>query len=278
MKKKVKKEDYRRYGLEVPFYQNGVFYTFIFLLILAIDAVTLFNSIDLCFSNNSQIMSYIVTGSVCLVIDIIPLIIVDVLHITAKGRKIIPWIGMGVIFTVIAFLIFQRVISSDAMFTVEEVTSKYDTSFSTKAEPYQVVMSIIVGIIPVATSVFGVVYTIRRNSLKKRMSLIENKIELENLLSAKEELEKSADLYDILKEDEQLFENMRLTINDLYKQMLSDKNDIIALSLGDPESISYISALEYDDLFPINSQPAVSLTKSQPAQISVSMPLTQVSY
>lgn len=274
--KKVKKSDYRRYGLEIPFYQSRIFYFFIFLLILAIDAVTLFNSIDLCFSNNSRIMSYVVTCSVCLVIDIIPLIIVDALCISAKGRKIIPWIAMGIIFSVIAILLCQRILSSDKMFGTETIDSIYKTSFSSKAEPYQKIMNVVVGLIPVATSVFGIVFTIRRNAMQKKMNLVKNKITLENLLSAREELEKAEDLYDILEEDEQLFENSKSKINLLYKKMLAEKNDMLAMSLGDPESISYISEeIECEDLFSVSSKPAVN---SNSIQVSVPMPLTQISY
>lgn len=276
----MKKEDYRRYGLEVPFYQSSAFYLFIFVAILVIDAVMLFNSIDLCFNNNSSVMSYIVTTSVCLVIDIMPLIIVDALHITATGKKILPWCAMGVIFAVIAVLLYQRIISSDTMFA----TSLIDGSdiegmikFSRQAEadgaePYQKVMNLTIGVIPIASTLFGIVFTIRRNIFRRKINLVKNKITLENMMSAKEELEKSDDLYNILEEDEQLFENMKERINSLYKQMISDKNDLLALHLGNPESISYISELEYDDLF------FDSVSQKQPIQVSVSMPLTQISY
>lgn len=272
----MKRKDYRRYGLEIPFYQSGAFYLLIFVAILVIDAITLFNSIDLCFNNNSAVMSYIVTSSVCLVIDIMPLIIVDALHITATGKKILPWCAMGVIFAVISVLLYQRIISSEAMFgTVSIDSSTVINASGTKshgAELYQKIMNTVVGLIPVATTLFGIVFTIRRNSFNKKINLVKNKVTLENMLSAKEELEKSEDLYDILEEDEQLYENMKDRIDSIYKQMLSDKNDLLALSLGDPESISYISDLEYEDLF------SASAPQKQSIQVSVSMPLTQISY
>lgn len=273
-KMKFSKDDYRRYNVDVPFYQSRFVYALFFAIILVIDAVMLYNNIDLAFSNISKRMGYITTVSACIIIDIIPLVLCDALKLAPKGKRALPWIAVIMIGIAILLLLFQRLLSSDTMFAADTIDSSLLASGEedTGAKPYQIAINAFLGIAPLITTIFGLVYTFRRNRIKKHMRLAKNKIELDVLISQKCELEGSEG---IIVNDEEMYTVECDRIEKLRQIMFIEKNDMLAKALKDPRAISYISSINNTSntkvLSSSGSAPTVSSAVSQ-------IPLTQAGY
>lgn len=271
---KFSKDDYRRYNVDVPFYQSRFVYALFFAIILVIDAVMLYNNIDLAFSNISKRMGYITTVSACIIIDIIPLVLCDALKLAPKGKRALPWIAVIMIGIAILLLLFQRLLSSDTMFAADTIDSSLLASGEedTGAKPYQIAINAFLGIAPLITTIFGLVYTFRRNRIKKHMRLAKNKIELDALISQKCELEGSEG---IIVNDEEMYTVECDRIEKLRQIMFIEKNDMLAKALKDPRAISYISSINNTSntkvLSSSGSAPTVSSVVSQ-------IPLTQAGY
>ncbi len=273
-KLRLTKEDYRRYGVTVPFYQSTFAYLIIFAAILVIDAYTLFKNIDLSFPDNAENMSKVITASVCLVIDIVPIVVTDVLRISARGKRALPWIGMGLIACVIGFLMVQRIFSSDEMFAAASINDSLLDTEASHAQPYQVMINILLGVIPLITTIFGIIYTLRRNRIHEEMLLVRNKAELELLMTQKFELEQAQAMnHAAMDEDELLYQSICDQVHKLHQIMLVEKNDSLAKALKDPYAVSRISVLKYGT----NRTPS-SQTTAVSGSAPIPIPLAQVSY
>lgn len=276
-KMKFSKDDYRRYNVDVPFYQSRFVYALFFALILVIDAVMLYNNIDLAFSNISKRMGYITTVSACIIIDIIPLVLCDALKLAPKGKRALPWIAVIMIGVAILLLLFQRILSSDTMFSSDTIDSSLLSSGEedTGAKPYQIAINVFLGIAPLITTIFGLVYTFRRNRIKKHMRLAANKIELDALIIQKCELEGSEGINNAIVNDEAMYSSECNRVEQLRQIMFVEKNDMLAKALKDPRAISRISSLNNTSntkvLLSNGVAPTVSSAVSQ-------IPLTQTGY
>jgi len=276
-KMRFSKDDYRRYNVDVPFYQSPFVYALFFALILVIDAIMLYNNIDLAFSNISKRMGYITTVSACIIIDIIPLVVCDALKLSPKGKRALPWIAVIMIGIAILLLLFQRILSSDTMFSSDTIDSSL-LSFGeedTGAKPYQIAINVFLGIAPLITTIFGLVYTFRRNRIKKHMRLAANKIELDALIIQKCELEGSEGINNAIVNDEAMYSSECNRVEQLRQIMFVEKNDMLAKALKDPRAISRISSLNNTSntkvLLSNGVAPTVSSAVSQ-------IPLTQTGY
>lgn len=276
-KMRFSKDDYRRYNVDVPFYQSPFVYALFFALILVIDAIMLYNNIDLAFSNISKRMGYITTVSACIIIDIIPLVVCDALKLSPKGKRALPWIAVIMIGIAILLLLFQRILSSDTMFSSDTIDSSLLSSGEedTGAKPYQIAINVFLGIAPLITTIFGLVYTFRRNRIKKHMRLAANKIELDALIIQKCELEGSEGINNAIVNDEAMYSSECNRVEQLRQIMFVEKNDMLAKALKDPRAISRISSLNNTSntkvLLSNGVAPTVSSAVSQ-------IPLTQTGY
>lgn len=277
-KMRFSKDDYRRYNVDVPFYQSPFVYALFFALILVIDAIMLYNNIDLAFSNISKRMGYITTVSACIIIDIIPLVVCDALKLSPKGKRALPWIAVIMIGIAILLLLFQRILSSDTMFSSDTIDSSLLSSGEedTGAKPYQIAINVFLGIAPLITTIFGLIYTFRRNRIRKYMRLAENKIELDTLINQKCEIESSDGLNKAIATDEVMYSLECDRVEQLRQVMLIEKNDMLAKALKDPRAISRISSLNNTasntKVVPLNAAvPAISSAVNQ-------IPLTQAGY
>ena len=276
-KMRFSKDDYRRYNVDVPFYQSPFVYALFFALILVIDAIMLYNNIDLAFSNISKRMGYITTVSACIIIDIIPLVVCDALKLSSKGKRALPWIAVIMIGIAILLLLFQRILSSDTMFSSDTIDSSLLSSGEedTGAKPYQIAINVFLGIAPLITTIFGLVYTFRRNRIKKHMRLAANKIELDALIIQKCELEGSEGINNAIVNDEAMYSSECNRVEQLRQIMFVEKNDMLAKALKDPRAISRISSLNNTSntkvLLSNGVAPTVSSAVSQ-------IPLTQTGY
>lgn len=274
-KMKFSKDDYRRYNVDVPFYQSSFVYIIFFALILIIDAVMLYNNIDLSFSNISKRMGYITTVSACIIVDIIPLVVCDALKLSPKVKKVLPCISIITIGSAILLLLFQRILSSDAMFAADTIDSSLLASGEedTGAKPYQIAINAFLGIAPLITTLFGLVYTFRRNRIKKRMKIAENKMELDALIAQKYELEGSESMNNAVVNDEALYSAECDKVEQLRKIMFIEKNDMLAKALKDPRATSIISSLNNTSSTAVQPLAAVASSAA-----SSQIPLVQTAY
>ena len=74
-----KDELYQRYGIRKLLYLNPFIYAVLIMVIFAIDFLTSKLFFDLMFSDTDEYMNLLVTASVCVVIDVVPIVLSDVL-------------------------------------------------------------------------------------------------------------------------------------------------------------------------------------------------------
>jgi hypothetical protein len=171
-----KDELYQRYGIRKLLYLNPFIYAVLIMVIFAIDFLTSKLFFDLMFSDTDEYMNLLVTASVCVVIDVVPIVLSDVLaDVTGKvGRRIslsLMLSGFAVVLVSVIILGFIRIQNVDLLFGNDP--DSFVASEQTGA-PFQSFVAVLLTLINIATTIFGILMTLHRAKVQRQIDHAKN--------------------------------------------------------------------------------------------------------
>lgn len=292
-KVKVKGYDLKAYGVKKPI--NGLCFFLIIALISFLDYVTIFNSIDSTFSEQSGYMNHIVTGSIVFVLDILTITISEKLFFSMTSKKALPWVTLAVVLATVVCMIIQRSLSADIIFAPSDDSKSaaeaaaemiknaqgtaQNTSVEFHAKPHQKLINTMLAFLPIATTLFGTNISLKRAITLKQMNVIRNRKEINLLLSQEKELSEYDSNFDEDIDNDEKRDAMKNVCFALVQEMAAEKANKLAEKLGDAESATYIAAHSSIDLDPPQAvpgnSPSTAITQNSS---SVSIPLQQKTF
>ena len=171
-----KDELYQRYGIRKLLYLNPFIYAVLIMVIFAIDFLTSKLFFDLMFSDTDEYMNLLVTASVCVVIDVVPIVLSDVLaDVTGKvGRRIslsLMLSGFAVVLVSVIILGFIRIQNVDLLFGNDP--DSFVASEQTGA-PFQSFVAVLLTLINISTTIFGILMTLHRAKVQRQIDHAKN--------------------------------------------------------------------------------------------------------
>ncbi len=173
--KLTKRQLYRQYGISPSVYQHPIIYAIIVIGILLIDFCTSKITVDGIFSNSEESINLLVTISICLVLDVIPLGLTRTLTelCVSKRKRMVTAItiaGFAVVLVTILFLGIERCISTSLLFGDEIATNLNSPhTENNDVKPFQIIIVLILTLVNVGTTLFGIIITIERAKLKSQI-------------------------------------------------------------------------------------------------------------
>lgn len=201
--KLTKRQLYRQYGISPSVYQHPIIYAIIVIGILLIDYFTSKITIDGIFSNSEESVNLLVTISICLVLDVIPLGVTRTLtELCVRKRKsvvtAITIAGFSVVLVTILFLGIERCISASLLFG-DDINFNSIKTANNEVQPYQIIIVLILTLVNIGTTLFGILITIERAKVQLQIDHALNCEDLADYKAALIELEQPSQLADNLK-------------------------------------------------------------------------------
>lgn len=205
--KLTKRQLYRQYGISPSVYQHPIIYTFIVIGILLIDYFTSKITIDGIFFNSEESVNLLVTISICLVLDVVPLGVTRSLtELCVRKRKsvvtAITIAGFSVVLVTILFLGIERCVSASLLFGDDinfNSTSPVFKTANNDVQPYQIIIVLILTLVNIGTTLLGILITIERAKVQLQIDHALNCEDLADYKAALIELEQPSHLMANLK-------------------------------------------------------------------------------
>ena len=240
---------YRKYQISASVYQNPIIYGVIILFVLLIDFFTTRITVDGLFSSSTQNVNLLVTISICIILDVLPLGMTKSLEeISDKHRRrvglCVMAAGFSVVFVTIIFMGIERCLSAGLLFGDEVLTDFSAVEISSEPEAYQIIIVIVLTLVNVGTSLFGVLITLERSKVQKKINYALNCEELEDCKAELVRLQQPSRYLDELNAE---FEALNKTIDSIAEEAAARAELLIALSF-DPRTVSKASNMKEDEL------------------------------
>jgi len=234
----------REHGVRMSIWMNDCVYIMVVLLILTVDFLTSKITVDALFSNTAEKINLLVTASICLVLDIIPLGFTQgITYLKYKTRKKVNVLlfiaGFGVVLFTIIFLAVERCMSARLLF-LDDTFLADATEIVDSAEPYQIIMVIILTMVNIGTTLFGIFISLDRYETQLKIDKAVCIEEIADLEAAILELNKESTKEDSIEKVKRDKECLEKIIDEMGCEAKKISRLKIALHF-DPDTVSKAS-------------------------------------
>ncbi|GEM_PF-2865647 len=260
-KVKLTSYDLKAYGIHKPI---NIFVAIF--LISALDYFTILGAIDKNLNNQSGWMNYVTTGAIVFVLDILTITISDRLFATKSLKQAIPWVTLTLVIATMICAIIYRIMSVDNIFakdtslsesaadiakdiiTKQQETATKETFHANKSQKF---LNNMLSVLPIATSLFGMNISLKREQTMKKIYVIRNKKEIDLLSTQIFELSEYIS-FDDNADNLEKKQAMESICKSIVTTMEAEKNNALAKKLNDPQSITYIAKnsrlIDFDEI------------------------------